>query len=214
MRTILGCARTTRLEIMSMELYLPSIQHRIKELITAAVIRMTRRGDDALISLLKTCHTVRSSAKVNRYCKKLYMTLVEFDAVQYCIPLRKAESVPPWLHGKIKLDFLQLNAKKGDMCSLELKQIFLSKINVLPRHKVIHRYCDGSVSGTKARCGAVIREYFEEGVYIDEHVCKRIADYSSTTTAELHAIYEGLLVASLKDKDIYVFVESECFIFS
>ena len=52
MRTILGCATTTTIEMMKMELYLPSIQCRIKELIISAAIRMTRGGDDALISLL------------------------------------------------------------------------------------------------------------------------------------------------------------------
>lgn len=71
MRTILGCARTIRIEIMRMELYLPSIHHRIKELIVAAVIRMTRRGDDALISLLNTCQTVHSSLKVIDMVKKI-----------------------------------------------------------------------------------------------------------------------------------------------
>ena len=38
---------------------------------------------------------------------------------------------------------------------------------------------------------------------------KRLGDFSSTTTAELLAIYEGLLVASLKGKGNYVFVESQ-----
>jgi len=112
------------------------------------------------------------------------------------------------------VDILQLNAKKDELCSLELQQIFLSKINVLPRYNVVHMYCDGSVSGTKAGCGAVIREYFEEGVCIDEHISKRLGDFSSTTTAELQAIYEGLLVASLKGKDIYVFVDSQSALFS
>ena len=54
MRTIFGCARTTRREMIRMELYLPSIQCRIKELIISAAIRMTRRGGDALISFLNT----------------------------------------------------------------------------------------------------------------------------------------------------------------
>ena len=40
--------------MMRMELYLPSIQCRIKELIISAAIRMTRRGGDALISFLNT----------------------------------------------------------------------------------------------------------------------------------------------------------------
>ena len=76
-------------------------------------------------------------------------------------------------------------------------------------------YCDGSVSGGKAGCGAVIREYCEEGVYTDVHVSKILGDFSSSTTAELQAIYEGLLVASVKGKDIYVFVDSqECFVLS
>lgn len=70
---------------------------------------------------------------------------------------------------------MQLNAKKGELCSVELNQIFLSKFNVFLRHKVIHMYYDNSVSGTKAGCGAVIIEYFEVGVYIDEYVCKKIA---------------------------------------
>ena len=100
-------------------------------------------------------------------------------------------------------------AKKDELCSLELKQIFLSKINVLPRYNVVHMYCDECVSGDKAGCGAVIREYFEEGVYTDVHVSKRLGDFSSITTAELQAIYEGLLVASVKGKDIYVFVDNQ-----
>ena len=70
---------------------------------------------------------------------------------------------------------------------------------------------DGSVSGAKAECGAVIREYFEEGVCTDEHVSKKLGHFSS---AELQAIYEALLVASLKGKDIYVFVDSQSTLFS
>ena len=60
MRTVLESARTTRMEIMRMKLYLPSIQCRIKELIISAAIRMTRRGDDALMTLLNTCRTART----------------------------------------------------------------------------------------------------------------------------------------------------------
>ena len=209
MRAILGCARTTRIEIMRMELYLPSILHRIKELIVAAVIRMTRRGDETLKSLLHTCQTAHSSPRVNKYGRKLYSTLLEYDAIQYCTHLKTPNSVPPWFHDKIKLDILRLNVKKDELCPLELRQIFLSKINILPKCNVVHMYCDGSVSGDKAGCGAVIREYFEETVCTDDHLSKRLGDFSSTTTAELQAIYEGLLIASLKGKDIYVFVDSQ-----
>ena len=205
MRTILGCTRTTRIEIMRMELYLPSIHYRIKMLIVAAVIRMTRRGDDALIFLLNTCQTPRISIQVNSYGKKLYKTLLEYGAVQYCKSLNKTDSVPPWLQDKIKMDILQLKAMKHELCFLELKQIFLSKINVLSRYYVVHVYCNGSVNGAKGGCGTVIREYFEEGVCIDEHVSKRLGDFSSTTTAELQAIYEGLLVASIKAK-IFIYL--------
>ena len=89
MRTIFGCARTTRIEMMRMELYLPSIQCRIKELIISAAIRMTRRGDDALISLLNTCRTARTSNRVNIYGRKLYQILLEYEALHYCTYLGK-----------------------------------------------------------------------------------------------------------------------------
>ena len=112
------------------------------------------------------------------------------------------------------MDILQLNAKKHELCSLELKQIFLCKINVLLRYNVLPTYCDDSVSGAKAEWGAVIREYFEEGVCADEHGSKRLGDFSSTTTTELQAIYEGLLAASLRGKDICVFVDSQSALFS
>ena len=67
-------------------------------------------------------------------------------------------------------------------------------------------YCDG-----KAGCGAVIREFFEEGLCTDEHLSKRRGGNfsSSTSDAELQAIYEGLLIACLKCQDIDVFVDSQ-----
>ena len=89
MRTILGCARATRIEMMRMELYLPSIQCRIKELIISAAIRMTRRGDEALISLLNTCRTARTFNRVNIYGRKLYQILPEYEALHYCTYLGK-----------------------------------------------------------------------------------------------------------------------------
>ena len=55
MRTIFGCARTTRIEMMRMELYLLSIQCRIIEVIISASIRMNRRGDDFLVEHLPDC---------------------------------------------------------------------------------------------------------------------------------------------------------------
>ena len=48
MRIILGCPRTTRIEIMRIELNLPSIVHRVHELAAIALIRMIRRGDESL----------------------------------------------------------------------------------------------------------------------------------------------------------------------
>ena len=66
MRTILGCATTTTIEMMKMELYLPSIQCRIKELIISAAIRMTRRGGDALISLLNTFPVSKKHDKLKK----------------------------------------------------------------------------------------------------------------------------------------------------
>ena len=65
-----------------MELYLASILYRMKQLIVAAVIRMTRRGDDALINLLNTCQTARTSLQINSYGKKVFKTLFEYGAVQ------------------------------------------------------------------------------------------------------------------------------------
>lgn len=103
MRTILGCAKTTRIEIMVMELNLPSTHYRIKELTIAAIIRMTKRNDKTLIPLFNTCQTAHTLVKVNRYGKKLCKTLLEYDAVQYCTCLKKSNSVPPWLQDKIKV---------------------------------------------------------------------------------------------------------------
>lgn len=112
------------------------------------------------------------------------------------------------------MNILQLNAEKDEVCALELKQI-LSKLNVLSRHNMVHMYCDGSVSGAKVGCGAVIREYVEQGEpCIDEHISKRLGNFSSTTTAKLQAIYEGSLVAYLKDKDIYEFADTQSALFS
>lgn len=53
-----------------------------------------------------------------------------------------------------------------------------------------------------AGCGVVIKEYFEEGVCADEHMSKRNGNFSSSTTAELQAIYQGLQVAVQKSKDV------------
>ena len=72
-------------------------------------------------------------------------------------------------------------------------------------------YCDGSVNGG---CGAVIREYFEEGVYTDEHVSKKLGHFFVHHNCRTSSYIEGLLVTSLKGKDIYVFVDSQSAFFS
>ncbi|XP_066990860.1 uncharacterized protein [Macrobrachium rosenbergii] len=80
---------------------------------------------------------------------------------------------------------------------------------MLPKCNTIHINCDGSVNGHKAGCGAVVREYYENDVSVDEMMPKRMEDETSSTVAELHAIHEGLKVVVNKMKDMFVFVDSQ-----
>ena len=70
-------------------------------------------------------------------------------------------------------------------------------------------YCDGSVNGNKVGCGVIIREFYDNDISVDEMICKRIEDSHSSTTAELHAILEGLKVVVRKRKNVFVFVDSQ-----
>lgn len=55
MRTILGCSTTIQIEIMRMEVNLPRIQHKTKELIVAAVVNVGKRDDNYILSLSGNC---------------------------------------------------------------------------------------------------------------------------------------------------------------
>ena len=48
MRIILGCPMSTRIEIMRLELNLPSIMNRIREIVSVAAVRSIRRGEKVL----------------------------------------------------------------------------------------------------------------------------------------------------------------------
>ena len=215
MRIILGCPISTRIEVMRLELSLPTIFDRVYELAAVATIRVIRKGDRTLkIALDKVCGSVSTPLPINSYARKLCKTLQKYDLSAYCVKIPSTVNVKPWLTCRLNVSICKLGAKK-DQCNIhELKQLFVSKINSLPRTNCIHVYCDGSVNGAKVGCGVVIREYFSDGISGDEMISKRIEDNSSCTTAELIAIYEGLNVVVNKRKDIYVFSDSQSALYS
>ena len=72
----------------------------------------------------------------------------------------------------------------------------------------------GSVNGERVGCGVVVREFFCEDTYDETLVMKRISDGSSSTSAELYAIYEGLKVVANKEKNVFIFVDSQSALFA
>ena len=208
MRIILGCANTTRIEIMRMELDLPSIADRVREITASSVIRMVRRGDDHLAGMLADLRAGLGLVKINAYVRRLYNILVDYGVFAYCVASRPTPRLCPWQQEELTVDIQRLVAPKRESNALELKQIFLEKINCLPRTDVVHMYCDGSVHGNRAGCGVIIRDYHEVA-HSDRRIVKRVGDGTSSTGAELHAIHEGLKVLSDCNKDVYVFVDSQ-----
>ena len=61
MRIILGCPMSARIEIMRLELNLPSIIDRIHEIVSVAVVRSIRRGETILKVGIDTMSGIRSS---------------------------------------------------------------------------------------------------------------------------------------------------------
>ena len=96
MRIILGCPMSTRIEIMRLELNLPSIIDRVHEIVSVAVIRSVRRGEETLKTSIDAMSGIcRSLNKPNGCFKKLYRILVKYDVVKYCV--KKKDIYPkPW----------------------------------------------------------------------------------------------------------------------
>ncbi|XP_066952515.1 uncharacterized protein [Macrobrachium rosenbergii] len=215
MRIILGCPRSTRIEVMRLELNLPTISDRIHELAAVAMTRLIRRGDRSLkMAVDKVCGNGAASIQINNYVRKLCKTLVKYQLFGYCVKTPATVNVKPWLTCRLNVNICKLGAKKHQCNTHELKQSFLSIINSLPRTNCVYIYCDGSVSGVRVGCGIVIREYFLDGISIDEIISKRVEDNCSSTTAELIAMYEGLNAVVDKRKDIYVFSDSQGALYS
>ena len=210
MRIILGCPRSTQIEIMRLELQLPSITERIHELTATAVIRLIRRGEKCLkLALNKIAGNTTVPININCYLRKLCRVMMKYQLFEHFVILPKIITVKPWLTCRLNINIMKLDYKKKEWNSCELKQLFLSKINMVPRVNSIHIYCDGSVNGIKIGCGIVIREYFDNETSVDDLISKRIEDNSSITCAKLVAICEGLKFVISKKKDVYIFSDSQ-----
>ncbi|MEL6606561.1 MAG: ribonuclease H family protein, partial [Cyanobacteria bacterium J06614_10] len=209
MRMILGCPRTTRIEIMRMELNLCSISHRIKELTAITVIRMIRRGDLYLKMSLDKASGIRIRNKINSYVKKLFIIMTKHGVYKYCVKMKETVKMKPWTNPHINVCITKLDGKKRDLNTHELKALFMSKINKLSKINAVHIYCDGSVIENKVGCGAVIRTYNENKAFTDHMISKRIADDATIMDAELNAICEGLRYAARILKPIFVFSDSQ-----
>lgn len=215
MRIILGCPRSTRIEVMRLELNLPTIFDRINELAAMAAVRLIRNGDRSLkMAVDRVCGISTAPIQINSYARKLCKILIKYQLSGYCVKIPVTVNVQPWITCRLNVSICKLSTKKSQCNSHELKQLFLSTINSLPRTNCIHIFCDGSVNGGRVGCGIVIREYFLDGISVDEMISKRIEDNCSTTTAELIAIYEGLNVVANKRKDIYIFSDSQGALYS
>ena len=97
MRIVLGCPRSTRIEIMRMELNIPSITHRVRELTIVSTIRLIRRGDEYLKTVVKKFLTdFPKNFKINAYARKICKYLDQYDAFDFCTPLQSTAAMPPW----------------------------------------------------------------------------------------------------------------------
>ena len=164
MRIVLGCPRTTRIEIMKLELNIPRIIHRIRELTTISVVCLIRCGDAYLKSVVDKCRSdFARNFKINSYTKKLCNMLLDYNVVDFCVPVPKTVCLKPWLTENVSVRIDKLDVNKRDCCPYELRQMFIEKISEYPRENVVHMFCDGSVTGNRAGSGVVIREFFEYG---------------------------------------------------
>ena len=94
---ILGCPRTTRIEIMRLELNLCSIVDRIQELAVSSLIRMIRTEETMKMLVDRIAGNNSSLVKLNAYVQRLYRALLRFDALKYCVKLRDVPRVKPWV---------------------------------------------------------------------------------------------------------------------
>lgn len=205
MRIILGCQRNVRIDIMRMELNLPSIEYRIKELAIAAALRHVWRQPNSTLTIALQRFSVRKR-NVSKFARTLYLVML---VLSYCEHPHAIKRFKPWQESCIPVDIVQLSRKKDDWHPEYLKQIFLKKIDELPQRNSVHMYCDGSIlNDGRAGCGVFVRDYSYDGRCIDETISRRLGDHISSTQAELHAIHEGLEFVKKMDKDIYVLVDS------
>ncbi|MPC82946.1 hypothetical protein E2C01_077635 [Portunus trituberculatus] len=92
--------------------------------------------------------------------------------------------------------------------------MFMTKLSKYFHVQVIHVYCDGSVNGSRSRCGLFIRDYISANHYTDTEVYRQLPAHMSSTRAELYAVLEALHIVVPLHKNIYFFVDSQAALYA
>ena len=111
------------------------------------------------------------------------------------------------IDNEIDITITKLEKGKNAYEQSALKDYFLKLINSLPTENTFYVYCDGSKKENKVGCGVFIKDYYGENCGKSIH--KRIEDNTSIEEAELHGIHEALKAVVDKERNVYVFVDSQ-----
>ena len=208
MRIILGCPRTTKLEVMRAELDLPSVVVRVSEMTCRTASRLLQADAVPLKQTLVTLHS-DSRAPATPFLRKLYTLLTDSGVLEACLGLVHSLPQPTWHPSRVSVDIEKLALPKRDWFPHILQDHFMTKLSNYPRVRAVHIFCDGSVDGSKSGCGVFIRDYVSPTQYTDTEVARRLPGCLSSTRAELYAILESLHAVMALQKDVYLFVDSQ-----
>ncbi|MPC59268.1 hypothetical protein E2C01_053284 [Portunus trituberculatus] len=114
---------------------------------------------------------------------------------------------------KISLVRSKLAAQEGLAPSCAPRHVH-DQIVQVPHVQDIHVYCDGSVNGSRSRCGLFMRDYIFPNHSTDTEVSRRFSAHMSSTRAELYAVLEALHIVAPLHMNVYLFVDSQAALYA
>ena len=109
MRTILGCPRTAKLEVLRAELELPSVVCRVYEITCRTISRMICHGDTELKQALTTLQAT-PNIPAKSYLKLLHKLLSAFNVLEPCLSLINSPYYPTWKPHRVSVDVEKLGS--------------------------------------------------------------------------------------------------------
>lgn len=104
MGLILECPKTAKIDVMLVELNLPSVVNRICEITYRTVSCLLRTDAAPFKQALVTLHDDSSRAPVTPYLRKVYVILAEMGVLEAFLGLVFSPTLPVWPPSRVSVD--------------------------------------------------------------------------------------------------------------